>query len=64
MFNHLQTFPNLCENCVFNVADVIFEFGSLKRKAHKVFRDIAPFKIHKKSLTIKQLKFSNKKFLI
>jgi hypothetical protein len=45
MFNHLQTFPNLC-----NVADVIFWFGSPKRKTHKVQRNNAPSKTLKKNV--------------
>ncbi len=32
---------------VFNVADVIFWFGSLKRKTHKVQRNNAPSKTSK-----------------
>ncbi len=33
---------------VFNVANVILEFGSLKKKTHKDFKNIAPFKTLKK----------------
>jgi hypothetical protein len=40
---------------VFNVVDVIFEFGGLKRKTHKVLKNIAPSK------TFQNICFWNKK---
>jgi len=48
MFNHLQTFPNLCENWYLMLTNVIFWFVSPKRKTYKVQRNSAPFKIFKK----------------
>ncbi len=43
---------------VFNVIDVIFEFGNPKRKTHKVLKNIAPSK------TFKNIFFYNKKIKI
>ncbi len=40
---------------IFNVLDVTFEFGSPKRKTHKKFKNISPFK------TFKTICFQNKK---
>ncbi len=40
---------------VFNVANVIFKFGSIKRKTHKVLKNNAPFK------TLKNICFGIKK---
>jgi len=44
MFNHLQTFPNLCEIYIYNVIDVIFQLGNLKRKTQKVHMNNNPCK--------------------
>jgi len=95
---HVQSPTNLPKSMwklVFNVVDVIFKFGSPKRKTHKVHRNNEPSKTFKnicfwdkeiekqtkitihmdlwkygqiltiqKSLTIKQLRFLKKRFLI
>jgi len=88
---HAQSLTNLPKcmwKMVFNVVDVIFWFGSLKRKTHKFQRNNAPSKTFKniffltkfsthmnlwkygqiltiqKSLTIKWLRFSKKRFFI
>ncbi len=46
---------------MFNIIDVIFKFGSPKRKTHKVFKNNVLFKIFKKyAFGIKKLK--KKKF--
>ncbi len=47
MFNHLNL-PKSMWKLVFNVFDVIFKFGSPKRKTHKVHKNNAPFKNFKK----------------
>ncbi len=48
---HVQSLTNLPKSMwklVFNVIDVIFKFGSFKKKTHKVHKNNAPFKIFKK----------------
>ncbi len=45
---------------IFNVDNVIFWFGSLKRKTHKVQKNNAPFKTFKKML-LGQKKIEKKK---
>ncbi len=54
---HVQSLTNLPKfmwKLVYNVIDVIFQFGSPKRKAHKVFKNNAPSK------TFKSICFWNK----
>jgi len=48
MFNHLQTSSKIyIWKFIFNVIDVIFKFGNLKRKTHKVQRNNASSKTFK-----------------
>jgi hypothetical protein len=49
MLNHLQTFPNLCENLNL-IIDVIFKFGSLEKKTHQIHMNNDPCKAFKKML--------------
>ncbi len=48
---HVQSLTNLSKfmwKLIFNVIDVIFQLGNLKRKAHKVLKNNAPSKTFKK----------------
>jgi hypothetical protein len=57
MFNHLQTFPNLCEN-------LYLIFGSPKRKSHKVHMNNAPCKFFFKYIFGRSFLKKQKKFEI
>jgi hypothetical protein len=47
MFNHLQTFPNLCENLYLMSLMLFFNLKNPKMKTHNFLRNKTPFKTFK-----------------